>query len=158
VATDGQLALDNALTRDGLESLRAELAELTAVSRTASRRRVQAAYESGGEIELADALREQDRLELRIRRLEDRLLTARIVTDDELDDDHIGIGHRVDVRRGDGGERSYVLVGPAESDPRRGRLSSDSPLGRALAGRRAGEVVELEHNGERVTVIGFGIP
>lgn len=113
---------------------------------------------TGSESELADALRQQDRLELRIRRLEDQLPTARIVTDDELADDRIGIGHRVDVRRGDGGERSYVLVSPAESDPRRGRLSSDSPLGRALSGRRVGDVVELEHNGERVTVIGLGIP
>jgi transcription elongation factor GreA len=157
VTTDGQLALDNALTRDGVESLRAELHGLT-TAREASRRRVQAAFESGGDIELADALREQDRVELRIRRLEDQLLTARVVTDDDLADDRIGIGHRIDVRRGDGGERSYVLVSPAESDPRRGRLSSESPLGRALAGRRAGDVVELEHNAERVTVVGFGVP
>jgi transcription elongation factor GreA len=158
VTTDGQLALDNALTPEGVESLRAELDELTSVARAASRRRVQAAFESGGDVELADALREQDRIEFRIGRLEDQLLTARIVTEAELADDRIGIGHRVDVRRADGSERSYVLVSPAESDPRRSRLSSDSPLGRALAGRRAGDVVVLEHNGERVIVLGVGIP
>jgi transcription elongation factor GreA len=159
MTTDEQLSLEILLTPDGMALLRAELDELVNVARPASQRRVQAAFESGegeGDTEIADARWEQDRIEMRIRRLEDQLRIARVVTDVDLDHDRIAIGHRVDVRRADGTERSYVLVSPAESDPRRGRLSSESPLGRALLGRRVGDVVVLEHNEEEVTVTGMG--
>lgn len=161
MTTDERLSLQILLTPEGLAMLRAELDELVNVQRPASRRRVQSAFETGegeGGTEVSDALWEQDRVELRIRRLEDQLRVARVVTDGDLDDDRIAIGHRVDVRRADGAERSYVLVSPAESDPRSGRLSADSPLGRALLGRQVGEVVVLEHNDEKVTVTGIHAP
>ena len=161
MTTDEQLSLEILLTPEGLTMLQAELDQLVNVQRPASQRRVQTAFETGegeGGTEVSDALWEQDRVELRIRRLEDQLRVARVVTDGDLGGGRIAIGHRVDVRRADGAERSYVLVSPPESDPRGGRLSAESPLGRALLGRRVGDVVVLEHNDEEVTVTGIRVP
>lgn len=150
-----QMTLGIRLTQSGFDLLRAELAHLVEVARPAALRRVHGAYESGDgddNSEMSDARWDQDRIELRIRRLKDQLRTAQLVTDVDLRSDRIAIGHRVDVRRS-GRERSYVLVTPLEGDPRAGRLSSDSPLGRALLGRSVGDVVILEPSGERITVI-----
>lgn len=161
VRDEDQLTLEVRLTRAGAELLRAELAELTDVARPAALRRLHAAHETGagdGSTEMDDTHWTLDRIERRIRRLEGQLRTARIVTDDDLTGDRIAVGHRVDVRRAGTGARSYVLVSAVEGDPRVGRLSADSPLGRALLGRRAGEVVTLEHTGEEVTITGFRPP
>lgn len=161
VRDDDQLTLEMRLTRAGAELLGAELAELTDVARPAAQRRLHAAYESGdtdGSTEMSDARWALDRIERRIRRLESQLRSARIVTEEDLAGDRIAVGHRVDVRRADGTARSYVLVSPVEGDPRAGRLSADSPLGRALLGRGVGEVVTLGHTGEEVTITGVGRP
>lgn len=161
VRDDDQLTLEMRLTQAGAELLRAELAELTDVARPAALRRLHAAYESGatdGSTEMTDARWALDRIERRIQRLEGQLRSARIVTDEDLAGDRISVGHRVDVRRADGSDRSYVLVSPVEGDPRTRRLSVDSPLGRALLGQTAGDVVTLEHTGEEVVVTGFGSP
>ena len=155
VRPDDELEMEIRLTQTGFDLLRAELAGLVEVARPDSLLRVQSAYESGGNdgcTELSDARWEQDRIEMRIRRLEAQLRGARLVTDMELRSDRIEIGHRVSARRAGGVERSYVLVSPLESDPRAGRLSIESPLGRALLGGAVGQVVVLEHNGEEVTI------
>src|SRR5690606_22951543 len=94
VATDGQLSLDILLTPEGLALLKAELEQLRTVARPASQQRVRAAFEScegEGATEIADALWEQDRIEGRIRRLEDQLRMARVVTDGDLADDRVAI-------------------------------------------------------------------
>lgn len=161
VRTDDQLSLEIRLTQAGFDLLRAELRELVDVGRPEALRRMQGAYESGGNdgsTEVSDARWEQDRVEMRIQRLESQLRNAHLVTDTELRSDRIAIGHRVEVRRADGSQRDYVLVSPLESDPRSGRLSSDSPLGKALIGRAIGDVVVVEHTGEEITVTSFGAP
>lgn len=158
VRTDDQLSLEIRLTQAGFDLLNAELKALVEVARPEALRRVHAAYESGGNdgsTEVSDARWEQDRVEMRIQRLEGQLRNAHLVTDTELRSDSIAVGHRVDVRRADGTDRSYVIVSPPESDPRSGRLSTDSPLGRALVGHAVGEVVILEQNEERITITGL---
>lgn len=156
VTSDDQLALEICLTQTGFDHLRAELAQLIEVARPEARRRLYGAHESGGgdgSSEASDARWELDRIALRIRRLEGQLRSARLITDSELRSDGVAVGHRVDVRRAGGRECSYVLVNPLESDPRTGRLSSESPLGKALLGRAVGEVVILEPRGESITII-----
>ncbi|MGD9734792.1 MAG: GreA/GreB family elongation factor [Solirubrobacterales bacterium] len=159
VQDDGQLTLTLRLTRRGADMLRAELAELIDIGRPAAQGRLHAAYESGngdGGAETSDAAWALDRLERRIARLEAQLRTAQIVDADDLEDDVIAVGHRVDVRRAGGLERCYVLVSPVESDPRTGRISIDSPLGGALLGRRAGDVLVLPHNDEAIEITAVG--
>lgn len=146
-----QLSFEVSITEEGYERLREELTRLTTVDRRAIADRLRAAYESGDSEEgavVATIAREQERLELRIRRLEDQLLGARVVREGDLDPEIVQIGSRVTVRRVDQPDgRSYQVVSPAESDPRRALLSSQSPLGRALLGHRAGEVVSFERSG-----------
>lgn len=160
VRDDEQLTLSVRLTKRGADLLRAELAELIDVARPAARRRLHAVYESGdgdGGAEASDSGWALDRVERRIARLEAQLRSATIVDCDDLDDGVIAVGHRVDVRRAGGVERCYVLVSPVESDPRSGRLSIDSPLGSALLGRRAGDVIVLGHNDEVIEITAVGV-
>ncbi len=155
VTSDDQLTFEICLTQSGFDLLGAELAHLVEVARPEALRRLHGAYESGdvdGSSEVSDARWERDRVELRIRRLQSQLRSARLVTESELRSDRIAVGHRVDVRRAGGRECSYVLVNPLESDPRARRLSTESPLGKALLGRAVGDVVVLDANDEEVTI------
>ncbi|WP_217913300.1 transcription elongation factor GreA [Miltoncostaea marina] len=156
-----QRPLEIVLTREGADLLRAELAELVDVARPASLRRVQAACEQGdgeGGPEVGAARWEQSRIEARIARLEDQLRVARIIDAADLDGDAVAPGHRVGVRRADGTEREYVLVSPIEADPAHGRLSVESPLGRALLGRVPGDEVRLPNSDAPVVVTAVGAP
>ncbi len=90
------------------------------------------------------AREEQAMLEARIARLEERLGAARVVEPDNADD-VVDLGECVRLRNVDTGARHrYELVGSLESDPRSGRISAESPLGRALLGRRKGEIAAVE--------------
>lgn len=158
MTTDDQLTLEIRLTQAGFDLLRAELSQLVEVARPEAQRRLHDAYESGaadGSSEVSDARWEHDRIEQRIWRLDDQLRSARLITDGELRSDRVALGHRVDVRRDGGRECSYVLVSPLESDPRKRRLSSESPLGKALLGGAVGDLVILEPEGEPITIIGL---
>src|SRR5687768_14979380 len=73
----------------------------------------------------------------------ERILETVDVREPELEDGAAGFGCAVEVERGGGRRRSYELVGPDEADPRAGRISIASPLGEALEGRRAGDVITV---------------
>ena len=142
------------LTRAGYERLRDELATLTTTSRAEVADRLRAARDHGGEfadnLELIDALEDQEMLERRITTLEASLPSA-LVVDDPPRDGTIGIGTRVRLRGIDSGRTAeYDVVGSIEPDPVERRLSADSPVGRALLGRRAGDVLEAETPGGRM--------
>jgi transcription elongation factor GreA len=135
------------LTRKGYERLRDELAALSTVSRADIDDRVRDARSHGGELsdnpDLIDALEDQELLMRRIARLEAALASASVV--DDPPKDRIGIGTHVRVRDADSGRTTeYELVGSIEADPDRRKLSAESPVGRALLGRRAGTVVDVE--------------
>jgi transcription elongation factor GreA len=155
--TDGQLSLEITLTPEGRARLEAELEQLRRVARPAAAEALRSAYESGedgGSAQVQAAGREQERLELRISRLESTLRQARVAGPDEARHDVARVGSTVAIRRG---ERlpveRYTLVGPHEGAPGQARISSQSPLGRALVGRRAGEAVSVEMPGGRQTVL-----
>jgi transcription elongation factor GreA len=155
--TDGQMSLEITLTSEGHARLEAELEELRRVARPAAADALRSAYESGedgGSAQVQAARREQERLELRIARLEATLRQARVVGRDEVRHDVARVGSTVVIRRGELRPlERYTLVGPHEGAPGQARISSQSPLGRALVGRRAGEAVSVEMPGGLQTVL-----
>ena len=132
------------LTAEGAERLQAELDQLVTVKRPEVIARIRTAKEHGDLKENAEyhaAREEQSFLEGRIQAIEARLRTAVIVSAPAAGS-RVGLGSVVTVD--DGGEEvRYTIVGAAEADPRNGRISSASPVGRALIGHDAGETVTV---------------
>lgn len=140
------------LTAEGAARLRAELTDLTEGRRPEVIARIRAAKELGDLRENADytaAREEQSFLEGRIQSLEARLRHA-VISAAPAVGDGADIGSRITVQI-DGDEIEYVLVGSAEADPKAGRLSVASPVGKALVGARSGDEVEVETPRGRVT-------
>jgi transcription elongation factor GreA len=138
------------MSSTGLERLEAELAELHNVQRPAVVLRIKAARELGDLRENADydaARREQSFIEGRVQAIEAILRTARVV--DETTTHEVIIGSVVTLER-EGETIEYTIVGSSEANPRLGRVSYLSPLGKALLGRHAGDdVVVQAPSGER---------
>jgi transcription elongation factor GreA len=139
------------VSREGHEELVAELDGLRANVRPEVIARVKQARELGDLKENADyeyARKEQSFVEGRIQTLEAMLKSA-VVLNDSAPTEAVGIGSTVTVDVG-GDEETYVVVGPLEADPSRGRISSSSPVGKALLGGRAGDEVTASAPGGSV--------
>jgi transcription elongation factor GreA len=140
-----------ALTREGEARLRAELDELTRVKRPQVIARIRTAKEHGDLKENSEyhaAREEQSFLEGRVQAIEARLRSA-VIVDAPVAGSRVGLGSVVTVDD-DGETVAYTIVGADESDPPRGRISSSSPVGRALVGRDTGDdVVVNTPAGER---------
>lgn len=134
------------VTADGYERLRSELETLRSEGRRQMSERVREAREDGHLADnppLYDLFVEQAQLERRIATLEARVAAAQIVA--PAANGLAGIGSCVRLRDAAVGEvAEYELVGEIESDAGNGRVSVGAPIGRALAGRGAGESVEVE--------------
>jgi transcription elongation factor GreA len=133
-----------ALTVEGSARLRAELHELTRVRRPDVIARIRTAKELGDLKENADytaAREEQSFLEGRVQALEARLRTA-VIVDAPAAGARVGLGSQVTVED-DGDTVMYTIVGASESDPTSGRISSASPVGRALVGHDVGDEVTV---------------
>ena len=130
------------LSRDGLEKLRSELDEMVSIKRSEVANRIHDAKEHGDlseNAEYEDAKNEQAFVEGRIQTLEALIKNATII-DENVSTDHVQIGSTVSVESGDGAER-FTIVGSAEAKPAEGRISNESPVGRALLGKKKGEKV-----------------
>jgi transcription elongation factor GreA len=130
------------LSREGLEAARRELEEMTNVRRAEVAARIHDAKEHGDLTENAeyeDAKNEQAFVEGRIQQLEALIKNATIIEDNHSTD-HVQIGSTVAVESPDGAE-TFTIVGSAEARPTEGRISNESPVGRALLGKRKGEKV-----------------
>ncbi len=140
-----------ALTRDGEARLRAELDGLTRVKRPQVIARIRTAKEHGDLKENSEyhaAREEQSFLEGRVQAIEARLRSA-VIVEAPIAGSRVGLGSVVTVDD-DGETVAYTIVGADESDPPRGRISSSSPVGRALVGRDTGDyVVVATPAGER---------
>jgi transcription elongation factor GreA len=140
-----------ALTRDGEARLRAELDELTRIKRPQVIARIRTAKEHGDLKENSEyhaAREEQSFLEGRVQAIEARLRSA-VIVEAPVAGSRVGLGSVVTVDD-DGETVAYTIVGADESDPPRGRISSSSPVGRALVGRDKGDyVVVTTPAGER---------
>lgn len=134
------------LTRDGLKKLEEELEYLRTVRRAQVAERLHNAQEDGELIENAeyeDAKNEQAFVEGRILQLETMLSNA-VLIEEHGSNDVVGLGSRVTVKEGGNNTEEYMLVGAAEANPKEGRISNESPLGRALLGRRVGDEVKVQ--------------
>lgn len=133
---------------EGLKKLESELEYLKTVKRREVAERIKTAREFGDiseNSEYEDAKNEQAFVEGRIQTLEKMLRQAIVVDEDGQDPDVIHIGSKVTVRDlEDGLEEEYHIVGAAEADPSKNRISNESPVGKALMGARVGDRVEVK--------------
>jgi transcription elongation factor GreA len=137
---------DVILTPEGLEKLKAELEDLQTTRRREVAERIKEAREFGDiseNSEYDDAKNEQAMLETRILALEEKLRSAQIIDAKELSNDVVRVGVIVHVKDEKGKSQPFTIVGSAEADVRAGRLSNESPVGKALMGRKKGETVEV---------------
>jgi transcription elongation factor GreA len=137
----------NAITREGLERLRAEVEELETTGRREGAERIRVAREWGDlkeNSEYHDAKNSLALLERRITVLRERLDHAVVVEAAGGGEDAVAFGSTVEVvDEATGRPAEYTLVGEAEADISNGKLSADSPVGRALIGARPGDVVSV---------------
>ena len=135
------------LTPEGHEKLKEEIEYLSTVKRREVAERIKQAREFGDiaeNSEYDDAKNEQAMLEHRIAMLEERLKDARVIDAGDVTTDVVSIGTIVRLRDVDAKETiEYTIVGSAEADPAEYRLSNESPVGRAILGRKKGETVEV---------------
>jgi len=133
------------LTPEGEKKLRAELAELTGPRREDLAKRLRSAIQMGDLSENADyhkAKEDQAFLEGRIQELEAILRMATIV--EKKQSDVVEVGARVTIQEEDFDPETFYLVGATEADPRNGKISNESPFGKALLEHKVGDVVEAE--------------
>jgi transcription elongation factor GreA len=136
------------LTPEGLEKLKAEAEQLRTTGRRQVAQRISEALQTGGELsenqEYLDAKEEQARLEQRLALLEERIANARVIRRTRKPPDVVGVGTKVRLKDMDANETvEYRIVGSAEADPAQQKLSNESPVGRAIIGRKKGEVVDV---------------
>src|SRR5512139_3898171 len=132
------------LTRSGYEQLQEELDHLRTVKRQEVAERLHEAIEGGELIEDAEyeaAKNEQAFVEGRIQELEMLLANARIIEEAHGKMDIVQVAATVTVQEEGQEPEEYTIVGPAEANPRKGRISNESPLGRALLDHKAGDRV-----------------
>ena len=134
------------LTREGLKKLQEELEYLKTVKRQEVAERLHAAMDEGDideNAEYDEAKNEQAFVEGRILTLEAMLKNYVLIEEQAKDNDEVSLGNIVTVVEGDNPTEKYHIVGAAEADPTRGRISNESPLGKALLGRRVGDTVQV---------------
>jgi transcription elongation factor GreA len=132
------------LTQEGVDELKAELKGLVA-QRPQVAERIKHARELGDLSENAEyqtAREEQDRLETRISELDHVLLNAQIIKKTKSDG-HVRLGSSVTLKNG-GKALEYQIVGTMEADPSAGKVSDESPIGKALLGKQVGDKAEIK--------------
>lgn len=135
------------LTQEGYEKLKKELSDLIDVKRVEIANRLRDAIESGDNDLLENAefeaiKNEQSFIEGRINEIE-RMLAVSRIADDSPHSGEIAIGSTITVQEDGEEEESYVIVGAAEANLESGKISYESPIGRAVMGHQNGDVVEV---------------
>ena len=142
-------------TEEGLQKLKDELNKLRTTERRAATQAIVDARDKGDLSENAeyDAAREaQALLELRIAKLEDVIANARIVDESKLDLSKVSILTTVKIKNlGNGAAMKYTLVAENEADLKIGKISVDSPIGKALLGKKVGEKVDVQAPAGKMT-------
>ena len=135
------------ITPEGLEKLKEEIEHLTTAKRREVAERIKEARDFGDIAENAeydDAKNEQALLEHRIATLEERLRNARVISKKDIAKDVVSIGSKVKLRDIDAKQTvEYRIVGSAEANPSENKLSNESPVGKAIIGKKKGETVEV---------------
>ncbi len=134
------------LTHEGYEKLRQELEYLKTVKRKELAERLRAAIQMGDLSENADYIatkEEQGFVEGRIQELE-IILRYAVIIDEHTNKDVVDLGARVTIQEDGYPPETYLIVGPTEADPHNGKISHESPMGKALLGRKKGDVVTVD--------------
>ena len=138
----------NILTYEGLKKYEDELHDLKVIKRQEVAQKIKEAREQGDLSENAeyDAAKDEQRdIEARIDELEKILKNAEVVVEDEVDLDKINIGCQVKILDMETSEEMlFKIVGSTEANSLKGKISNESPLGRALIGSKTGDVVDAE--------------
>lgn len=137
------------LTKEGFQKLQEELDHLKTVKRQEVADRLHEAMEGGELIENAEyeaAKNEQAFVEGRIQELEALLATARVIESEERTRPAgtVSIGSTVTIQEQGFEPETYTIVGAAEANPREGKISNESPIGKAILNREVGEAVTVE--------------
>ena len=139
---------ESLMTPEGLDRLKEELETLLTVRRREVAERIKEAREFGDiteNSEYDDAKNEQAMLEQKIAQLEERVRRATVIDASAIDTGSVGVGVKVHVKDEKSGDsKKFQIVGSAESNMAEGKLSHESPIGRALMGHKRGDVVEVE--------------
>ncbi len=138
---------DVILTPQGLEKLQRELDDLQTNKRREVAERIKEAREFGDiseNSEYDDAKNEQAMLEARIASLEDKLRSASVINASELSPDLVRVGSVVHIKDDAGKTATYTIVGSTEADPSANKLSNESPVGKALVGRKKGDTAKVQ--------------
>jgi transcription elongation factor GreA len=143
------------LTPEGAAKLRAELHELTNAKRIELAQRLREAIQMGDLSENADyimAKEEQAFLEGRIQELQQILSQAQIISEKAgAADDVVRVGRTVTIReKGFSREEVYMLVGAKEANPRERKISNESPIGRAVLGKRTSDIATADTPGGKI--------
>ena len=138
---------DIVLTPEGFEKLKNEIDHLRTVRRREVAERIKEAREFGDISENAEydhAKNEQAMLEARIAQLEDKLRSASVIDEKQIDAGVVSVGTKVRVKDQKSGQSVlYQIVGSAEAEPSQNKLSNESPVGSALLGHKRGDVVTV---------------
>lgn len=148
------MAEDVHITPEGLEAVQREHEELTTQKRPAIVAKIKAARELGDlseNFEYHAAKNEQGMMEARIRELE-AIIKNHVLIETRSAAGEVRMGSTVRFTEDDADEETYRIVGPAEADPKAGRVSYESAVGKALIGHRVGDEVEVKTPGGRYTV------
>ena len=136
------------LTKERLEELKGELNHLKTVREREVAEQIKEARSFGDLSENAEydeAMNEQAIMESKIARLEDELKNARILDEEELSTEVVGVGsHVVIYDHTYQEELHFQIIGKSQANPEENRISDESPVGKALLGRQVGEQVEVE--------------
>jgi len=141
------------LTSEEMAKLKAELEELKTVRRQEVAMRIQRAKEIGGTVDNAEyeeAKNEQAFLEGRINSLENVVRDAVVISESAGPTDTVQVGSRVTVVSDKNEETEYIIVGSYGADPSQQKISNVSPIGKALLGKRVGQVAEVHVPAGRV--------
>jgi len=141
----------NFLTKEGYQKLQDELDHLRTAKRLEVAARLHEAMEGGELIENAEyeaAKNEQAFVEGRIQELEILLATAHVIEEDgKKKNDFVSVGSKVTIKEGNFEAETFTIVGMAEANPREGKISNESPIGKAILNHKVGDVVKVETPG-----------
>ena len=140
--------MPNYISKEGLEKLKNELIERKTLRRQDIAVRLEHAKALGDlseNAEYQEVKAEQELLEQEIGELEERIREA-VIIEKNTHSDKAGVGSTI-VIKSQSGEETYTIVGPEEADPQNGKISNESPMGKAFLGHRAGDQVDVQAPG-----------
>jgi len=138
------------LTKEGLEKIKKELVELKEVKRKEISEKIKRALEQGDlseNAEYAQAKEEQAFLEGRILEIEAMIKNAKVIDESGRQAGYVGLGSTARVQIRNNGEVAYTIVGSSETDPSKGRISNESPMGQSLLKRKVGDCFTVKTPG-----------